>query len=308
MSLHDEVSWPLVEALTRHCLGHDVRLDELSFLAGGIVNTTLSIHTQCDRRCVFKISAHRVNPAHEREARQLEMLASLGVPVPRVIACETAQLQQPHSFILMEMVEGITLYDARTKMPTPAMERVQEELARLVCRMHQTTSNHYGKFDDPTTFTDWPGFFRSLIEPVVAEAEKLHVLPNKTRKQIQRVHDHLGQLLKHEDPPRLNHGDLWGKNILVRPDSADHWTISAIIDPELRFGDAEEELAYLDLFKTATPTFRQCYAEQFKLSDAYHRVRKPVYQLYFLLNQLQLRGPEYARPVIEAADKLAAVV
>ena len=52
----------------------------------------------------------------------------------------------------------------------------------------------------------------------------------------------------------------------------------------------------------------KCYQAVRRLTEEYHRVRKPVYQLYFLLNHLNLFGAAYARDVMETVDRLAAVV
>lgn len=307
MSESEDVSWRMVEQVVHDWLGRSARLSELCFLTGGMVNTTVRVKTDAGQNAVLKISPHRVNHSHEREARELSLLSEVGVPVPTVLATKTASIEYPHSYLLMEFVDGITMRDAQQHCTADQWVRLQAELAELALKIHSQKGDLYGRFEG-STFTDWPSFYRSLIDPIWQEADKLHCLPVKTRKTINRVHDHLSQLLAHGDVPRLCHGDLWAGNVLCRPGADGEWHIVALIDPELRYAHVEAELAYMDLSKTVNGAFKQAYQIQHRLPDNYHKVRKPIYQLYGLINQLQMHGHAHAPRVIECADKLTAVI
>ncbi len=86
------------------------------------------------------------------------------------------------------------------------------------------------------------------------------------------------------------------------------WRICAVLDPECKYAHAEAELAYLDLFHTTTPAFTKAYQHERKLRPEYHQVRKPVYQLYSLLNHFRLFGQDYAKPLCAQAEKVGALV
>ena len=227
--------------------------------------------------------------------------------MPRVLATRTASIDYAHSYILMDFIEGMTLCDAHEHCSEEQWNQLQCELADFAASIHSQHADLYGRFEG-STFTDWPSFYRSLVDPLWQEADKLHCLPTKVRKTITRVHEHLDSLLAHGDVPRLCHGDLWSGNVLCNANGDGRWYVAAIIDPELRHAHAECEIAYMDLSKTITPAFKQAYQSHHRLPDNYHRVRKPIYQLYALINQLQLYGTSHASRVIDAAEKLAAVV
>jgi fructosamine-3-kinase len=307
MSEQDDVSWKMVEQVVRDWLGPSAHLSELCFLAGGMVNTTVRVKTDCGRRAVLKISPHRVNHAHEREARELALLEEIGVPVPRVLATKTASIEYAHSYLLIDFIDGMTLRDAQPLCSEEQWGRLQAELAEMALKIHAQRGDLYGRFEG-LTFTDWPAFYRSLVDPIWMEADKMNCLPIKTRKTIARIHEHLEQLLSHGDVPRLCHGDLWSGNVICSVDTKGDWHVAAVIDPELRYGHAEAELAYMDLSKTINGAFKQAYQTRERLPDNYHKVRKPIYQLYALINQLQLNGHAHAPRVIESADRLATVV
>ncbi len=307
MSFSEGVSWRFIESIVQHWRGSDARLTEMCLLTGGLVNQTLSVKLKDQASAVIKVSDHRVNLNLAREARELARLGSLGIPVPEVYDVQTASLEQPHSFLVMQHVPGVSFRELRPKLSPDHLDAIELELCEIVLKMHNVVGPSFGR-NESDVFDQWPAFYRSLVDPVLSEADKLQCLPGKTFKLIHRIHDHLERLIRTDDPPRLLHGDLWAANIICNVGEDQRWRIEAIIDPELRFGHAEAELAYMDLFKTITPAFKQRYAKTYPLGNDYHRRRKPVYQLYGLINQLQMNGPAYAPPLIEAVDKLSGFI
>jgi fructosamine-3-kinase len=52
----------------------------------------------------------------------------------------------------------------------------------------------------------------------------------------------------------------------------------------------------------------KAYQQRHKLPAEYHRWRKPIYQLYPLINHVRLFGPEYVKPLAAAVEKTEALV
>ena len=95
------------------------------------------------------------------------------------------------------------------------------------------------------------------------------------------------QLLGHQHQPSLVHGDLWGGNagctVLGEP---------VIFDPAVYFGDREVDIAMTELFGGFPAAFYRGYNEVFPLDAGYER-RKPLYNLYHILNHFNLFGGGY---------------
>lgn len=303
--MHDEVSWQVLRQIVRDWAGTEAELAEVKALHGGFVNTTIALTLKDGGRAVLKITPHRVDRAHADEKMQLELLRGLGVPCPTVFDCRIGTLDNPNSYLLMEFIDGVELGSAKSRCDGPSFAALQSELAQAVLRLHGQTADQYGKVSAqlPGTFDNWPACFHSLYDPIWKEVEKSSQLPVKCRKHITRIHHRLDRLLAHPDQPRLVHGDLWSTNILVRTNPSGGCSLGALLDPNCRYAHAELELAYLELFHTVTPAFLKEYQHAHKLPPEYHQVRKPIYQLYCLINHFKQFGQEYLKPLLTAVER-----
>jgi fructosamine-3-kinase len=287
---------------------------------------------------VLKISPHRVDRSFCVERYQLDKLRERGLPTPGVYLHHLADLDEPDSYLLLEFMSGMQLDQAKSELSPADYADVQRDLARLVTQMHETTAEEYkrvspdggdglgaevqrsGEQGDRTTaagvfgggglrFGRWSQFFHHLYDPIFEHAEHDQHLPSRSRRLIHKIHSHVEKLVDHGDKPRLTHGDLWAHNVLVdRNRETGKWGVSAILDPNCKFSHAESELAYMELFGTVTSAFLAEYRKRIGVDEQYARVRKPVYQLYTLMNHLRLFGGAYVGRVERQVEAVAGLV
>lgn len=311
MPLQDsDISWQMLRRIVHEWIGTSAELSEVTPLVGGCINTTLLLKTQAGDRGVLKISPHRVNRHYLTEAYQLNILRTVGVPAPTVYACKVGDLDDPVSFLLMEYVEGVDLTHARQTCSEEQYNHLQGHLADLMLALHTNTHESYTRLTEGKReeFHSWPAFYRHVYDAHWHACEKDPHLSIKTRKTIARIHERLDRLIIHDDCPRLLHFDVWSTNILCKPDEHGKWWVSALLDPNCKYGHSEAEIAYMDLFHTINPAFLRAYQQVRKLHPDYHRVRKWVYQLYELINHLNAFGVEYLKPLLAAVDRVAPLV
>jgi len=84
---------------------------------------------------------------------------------------------------------------------------------------------------------------------------------------------------------------LWGGNVLADKDGK-----AILIDPAAYVGHAEADLAMTELFGGFPPSFYDTYKEAYKMQDGYEE-RRDLYNLYHLLNHLNMFGASYLNPV-----------
>jgi fructosamine-3-kinase len=305
-----DISWQLLRRIVHDWRGTAAELAQVTPLTGGCISTTLALATADGKKAVLKLSPHRVNREYQDELQQLAMLREAGLPVPDVYACKLGTLDDPNSYILLEFIEGVDLAEAKNRCAAEEFDQLQTHLAELVLKLHEQTGGSFKRIsaNNGHEYASWPQFYREVYNPIWHEAEKDQSLPVKVRKQIHKIHEKLERLIGTSEPPRLLHWDLWSSNLLARPDDQGRWRIAAVLDPNCKYGHAEAEIAYMELFHTVTPAFLKRYQQDHKLSAEYHTFRKPVYQLYTLIDHLLLFGHEYLKPLLAMVDRVGALV
>ena len=119
---------------------------------------------------------------------------------------------------------------------------------------------------------------------------------------VRRVIDRLPALFDDGHVPRasLIHGDLWTGNWGCLRDGG-----PVIYDPAVSVSDPEAELAMMELFGSPPAGFWPAYREILAVHAGYAR-RRPLYQLYHLLNHALLFGGAYAAQSMHVVDTLLA--
>ena len=104
----------------------------------------------------------------------------------------------------------------------------------------------------------------------------------------------------HRPQPSLLHGDLWSGNQGVLASGE-----PVVFDPAVYHGDREADLAMTELFGGFGADFQAAYREAWPL-DAGYGVRKVLYNLYHVLNHLNLFGGGYHGQALSMTGRLLA--
>lgn len=148
---------------------------------------------------------------------------------------------------------------------------------------------------------DWPAFFvERRLAPQFALAARNGFAGKLQRAGEQVLHGVSALLQPHDVTPSLVHGDLWSGNAATLADGT-----PVVFDPAVYVGDREVDLAMTELFGGFGETFARAYAERWPLTDGYP-LRRTVYNLYHLLNHLNLFGAPYLARVERSIDEILA--
>jgi protein-ribulosamine 3-kinase len=233
-------------------------------------------------------------PMFEAEAEGLrELAAAEAVRVPEVLDVgEDAN----GAYIELEFLP-------LTRPDNDCMRRFGAQLARL----HRVTADSFGWHRDNTIgptpqpntrHSHWPSFFRDqrLRHQLTLAARKgyggeIQVLGRKLAEGI-------GYLFRDYEPvPSLLHGDLWAGN----------WGMvdghPVIFDPAVHYGDRECDLAMTRLFGGFGNAFYAAYEEAWPLAKGAEE-RVALYQLYHVLNHLNLFGGGYEQQALQLLRQL----
>ena len=234
----------------------------------------------------------------ESEACGLEELRKAGaVRIPEVVA------QGPDYLLLEWIVEGKESTDSS-----------MEELGFQFAKLHHFSGEIFGFPEDnylgdsPQSNSpskngsiNWPTFYvENRLQFQAGLAEKNGYATPELRSLLELLYKKIPDLLSGiEDKPSLLHGDLWCGNYLI-DQNGKPW----LIDPAVYYGHREADLAMTSLFGGFSKTFYSAYESAFPLVPGYPE-REPLYQLYHLLNHLNLFGTGYYRQVISILKRYA---
>jgi protein-ribulosamine 3-kinase len=104
-------------------------------------------------------------------------------------------------------------------------------------------------------------------------------------------------LENHAPTPSLLHGDLWSGNAGFTANGP------IVFDPAAYYGDREADLAMTELFGGFPREFYEAYDQAWPLDEGYAQ-RKAIYNLYHLLNHLNLFGAGYLGQVESTLRRL----
>ena len=265
-------------------------------LAGGDINAAYRLQA---KNISFFVKLNRPErlAMFEAEAAGLQALMqaqSIRVPKPIVYGKTT-----DHAFLVLE-------YIALTNLNTRSEQLLGQQLAQL----HLQKQAYFGWHRDNTIgsttqingqYHDWITFWQEQrLGPQLTLATA-----NGYDSRLQTLGEKLCTNLKplfsgYQPQPALVHGDLWSGNV-----AADEQGNPIIYDPACYFGDRETDLAMTELFGGFSPAFYQAYQAVYPLTPGYAS-RKMLYNLYHILNHLNLFGQSYLHQAETMISKLLA--
>ena len=239
----------------------------------------------------LKTNAHPPDGFFQAEAKGLGLLrqAKGGPRIPKPLGLEPGS--DPR-FFLMEYVEESS--------PTGDFD---VKFAQTLASMHRHTSATHG--------LDHDNFIGSTVQKNIQETDGLKFfrdqrlrfqqelarnsgkLPAPLDKRLDKLCAKLESLMDTSgEKPALLHGDLWSGNYFqAKSDQR-----PCIFDPAVYYGLRESDLAMTQLFGSLPGTFYRAYHEAFPLNPGYEE-RRDIYNLYHMLNHLNLFGGSYLSSV-----------
>lgn len=180
-------------------------------------------------------------------------------------------------------------------------------LAENLVKLHQVRRTHYGWDQDNflgrspqlnAASTSWAEFWwQQRLLPHLQLACQ-NGWGATLEPQMAALEKRTEQLLNHHPDCSLLHGDLWSGNQGWLSDGR-----PVVFDPAPYYGDRETDLAMMRLFGGFSATVFENYQSLWPLPPGATQ-REPLYQLYHLLNHLNLFGDGWLPRVQQVMDTL----
>lgn len=284
-----------LECAVHSLFGEETEIERNAPVSGGDINEACALTLTDGRRIFMKANTRGNLPFFTAEAVGLCAIARTEtVGTPRILGVGTDEGRGGYSFLLLEFIS------AKTRS-----RNYWEDFAGRLAAMHQASTdglvsdgtygfdcdNYIGRRRQINAAHDnWVSFFReSRLEPQFRDAGRY--FEREDWKRISRFLDHIDEILVEPEYPSLLHGDLWSGNVIMGNDGS-AW----LIDPAVYVGHAEADLAMTELFGGFPESFYAAYKEAAPLQPGYER-RRDIYNLYHLLNHLNMFGRMYLSEV-----------
>lgn len=267
-------------------------------IGGGCINSAYQLDTPAGQFFV-KVNRPQLSGMFAAEAQGLQEMAAIdAVKVPAVI-CHGRTASD--SFLVLEYIELGSLRGQAAAL-------LGEQLAQL----HAVEQPYFGWSMDNTIgstpqpndrHNDWVSFYQQQRLAHQYQLAARHGFAGNLQKNGERLIEQVPAFFSDYSPqPSLLHGDLWGGNA-----AADDEGQPVIFDPACYYGDAEADLAMTELFGSFGGDFYAAY-HSVRPIDSGYRVRKTLYNLYHIINHLNLFGGGYLGQAESMTNQLLAEV
>ena len=288
--------------------GENVQIERGFPVQGGDINKSYGIQLSNGNLLFMKSNEKSKVDFFVKEAHNLKAIAKTNtIATPKILGFGTEDGEEVgYSFLLLDFVELGNL-DAD----------FWENFAETLGNMHKSTTeafiskedlaegkifgfyedNYIGKtkqINSPKI--TWVDFFReNRLAPQFKMAEKY--FSTEDSKLIDKLLDNLADFLIEPRSPSLLHGDLWAGNVMC-----DTKPQAMLIDPACCVGHPEADIAMTELFGGFSDRFYAAYKNTGLLQPQYEE-RRDLYNLYHLLNHLNMFGESYLPAVKSILEK-----
>ncbi|MCF8199729.1 MAG: fructosamine kinase family protein [Sulfuritalea sp.] len=249
------------------------------------------------QRYFVKTGAIGIAPMFTAEAKGLQALAAVAVlRTPTFITLGQTAAQ---AFLVLEYLDL-----------APLDQRSGTQLGESLAQLHRASAEAYGWSEDNfigttpqlnTTHASWPHFFGERRLRPQLELAQTRGMDKSLLEKAHALTECIGGLFIDYRPlPSLLHGDLWSGNAARCSDGT-----AVIFDPACYYGDRETDIAMAELFGGFPTEFFAAYRVVWPLDPGYE-ARKPLYNLYHILNHFNLFGGAYLGQAQRMIEKLLA--
>ncbi len=284
--------WHTVAQQISAATGETFNIDAERSVGGGCINAATVLEGG-GRRYFVKLNDAALVDMFDAEAAGLAELARAdAVRVPQPI-CTGADGRQ--SFIVMEYIPlggrgGLDVFGGQ------------------FAKLHRYTGDRYGWSRDNTIGStpqintpteDWAAFWQQQRLGFQLRLAAQKGYGGRLQSRGEQLLGRVGDFFTDYTPAAsLLHGDLWSGNY-----AADDAGNPVIFDPAVYYGDREADLAMTELFGGFGAAFYRAYDEAYPLDPGY-AVRKTLYNLYHIINHLNLFGGGYKSQAEGMIDRL----
>lgn len=274
--------WNTIEDHIAEVSGKPFKIRQRNAIGGGCINQTFLIEDEQQRYFIKLNSADELAMFEAESAGLLAIIESATVNAPRPLCSGHVD---DNAYLVMTF---INMADTENH---PAL--FGEQLAA----MHRKHFDYFGWPQNNTIGStpqlnprtqNWIDFWRKQRLGFQLKLAAQNGFSGSLQTEGEQLMTCFDRLFDGYTPqPSLLHGDLWSGNYCFDTNGR-----PVIFDPACYYGDRESDIAMTELFGGFSNDFYRAYHQAYPLDSGYQH-RKTLYNLYHILNHLNLFGGGY---------------
>ncbi|MBK6618574.1 MAG: fructosamine kinase family protein [Nitrosomonas sp.] len=290
-----EPPWPGIAARLAEEVEPEFLAKRIVSIGGGCISQAFCFEGS-QQRFFIKVNSANCLPLFSSESAGLDEIrqsATLRVPRPLCYGIE-----RDHAWFALEFI--------------PLQNHGNQiTLGTALASMHRHTADQFGwKHDNTigatlqknTPSLDWIAFWREHRLNFQLRLAQKNGYGGHLQRLGERLMQDVADFFDTTPVASLLHGDLWSGNYAF-----DDGGQPVVFDPAVYYGDREADLAMTELFGGFSADFYAAYQAAWPLDGGY-RVRKQLYNLYHILNHLNLFGGHYLHQAEVTMSELLAEI
>ncbi len=223
-----------INELLRAAFGRGAAMRRATVCRGGLFNTSYRLRLFDGRDVILRVAPPGTRPLMRverdlmrREVAALEWMRDAKMPVPHLLHADFSRRLIDRDWVIVSCERGANWHYQLPRLDERPNDDLMRQLGALAKKLH-ATANPDGWFGYPAPFKrhkTWSGFVLAYAESLEKDALDFGCVPLPPELSPVALAERIAGALDKVRVPRLIHGDLWPRNILV-----EQGRITAILD------------------------------------------------------------------------------
>ena len=236
--IKEPVPLSMISRMIKHALGEKPATGGITSVRGGLFNTSYKILLEGGRQVFLRVAPSSEKPLLgyeqsllEREIHTLGLLTRYDIPAPKLLFKDLSHKIIARDYSILDFKQGQTAFYRLKHLDTYQQNSLFGQLGLYANQIHSII-NQDGWFGAPPPFKRykrWSEFVRFYALSLNEDLKSHSYLCLPEHINLPAILNKMDKAFNEVTVPRLIHGDLWWRNILIKKIKGSY-QISAILD------------------------------------------------------------------------------
>ncbi len=245
-SLQCSIDKSVLEAIVKRAFQESISIKSYEEIKAGRFNTTYKVNIENSRSLILRIAPTSTTGIYNHEYSLLRreyllhpFFSSISEYTPRIIFADFTKQLLDRDYVLQSYIDGINWEVISKELTVKQNLELWNKLGDICESINSQVDDGFGLPYPRLQFGTWSKALINILEGMIHDLERHSFKVENTQKLLKLIIKY-SDCLDKVSKPRLVHGDLWSKNILIK--NGIKPKIVGVLDSERAFwGDPKAE-------------------------------------------------------------------